>query len=144
MKDDQHHPAPDRDKLSSLAASFLLYTGPLAWLVQICAGMAMTSWPCFSDVERRTAPLPDYAWTPRAALALLVVCAVLAAATGLLSWYRYLRVRNEGPGGHDVLVEHGHGRTRYLMLWAVYLGTGFTLATLVTLAGFAMVPPCLG
>jgi hypothetical protein len=140
----EHHPAPHRDRLSPLSASLLLYTGPLAWFVQLCVGVAMTSWPCFPGMDRLDAPLSGYEWTRIGALAVLATCAVAACAAGLLSWRKFLEVREEREGGHNALVEMGQGRTRFVALWGVYLGLGFGLATLVTLVGFALVPRCLG
>lgn len=47
-----HEPAPARDNLSAWAASVLLYTGPVAWLIQMSAGLALTSRPCFLNGAR--------------------------------------------------------------------------------------------
>jgi len=140
----EHHPAPHRDKLSGWTASVLLYTGPLAWLLQICVGEMMTSWPCFPDSDRRAAPIAGYEWTWTAAIVLLVLCAVAACTTGVLAWRKFREVRGEREGGHEDLLEIGHGRTRFVALWAAYLGLGFAFATLLTLIAFALVPPCLG
>ena len=52
-------------------------------------------------------------------------------------------VHDEGEGSHEDLLEIGHGRTRFIVLWAAYLGAGSAVATLATLAGFALVPRCL-
>ncbi|QDZ06875.1 hypothetical protein FPZ24_04765 [Sphingomonas panacisoli] len=104
----------------------------------------MTSWPCFPSAIRRTAPLAGYDWARTGAVILLAVCAVLAAIAGATAWRHFRRVRDEASGGHDALAEIGHGRTRFVALWGAYLGAGFALATLVTLAGFLLVPQCLG
>jgi len=144
MTGGEHHPAPHRDRLSPLSASLLLYVGPLAWFVQLCAGVMLTSWPCFPSMERRAVPLPGYAWTHAGALALLVLCAVAAGFTGVLSWRKFREGRGERGDGKTALIEVGHGRTRFVALWGTYLGLGFALSTLVTLVAFAMVPRCLG
>ena len=143
MSGDQH-PAPQRDRLSTLAASLMLYTGPIAWIAQICVGEMMTSWPCFPDMDRRSSPVPGYEWAPIGALIVLVSCALAASAAGYASWRKFAEVRDEREGGHDELAEIGHGRTRFVALWGVYLGVGFALASLVTLVAFALVPQCLG
>ena len=140
----EHHPAPHRDKLSGWNASILLYTGPLAWLLQICVGEMMTSWPCFPDPDRRATPIAGYEWTWAGAMVLLVLCAAVACTTGILAWRKFREVREEREGGHEDLLEIGHGRTRFIALWAAYLGLGFAVATLLTLIAFALVPPCLG
>ncbi|MGN6818741.1 MAG: hypothetical protein ACTHJR_08725 [Sphingomonas sp.] len=140
----EHHPAPHRNKLSSWTASVLLYTGPLAWVLQICVGEMMTSWPCYPDMDRRTAPIAGYEWTWLGAIVVLALCALAACVAGLLGWRKFREVRDEREGGHEALLEIGHGRTRFISLWAAYLGLGFALATLVTLVAFILVPPCLG
>lgn len=141
---DPRHPAPGRDQLSPWKAGLLLCAGPLAWFVQLCAGVAMTSWPCFPDMDRREVPVSGYEWTTLGALLLLLACAVLACLAAFLSWRVYRQVKEEREGGHDTLVALADGRTRFMALCGVYLGAGFGLATLVTLVGFAMVPRCLG
>lgn len=144
MIGERHHPAPHRNRLSGLGASLLLYTGPVAWLVQLCVGEMMTSWPCFPAIDRLDAPLAGYGWTHVGAIAVLLLCALAAAVAGFLSWRKFVEVREEVEGDHDELVEVGHGRTRFVALWGVYLGGGFALATLVTLVAFLLVPRCLG
>lgn len=138
------HPAPQRDAVSPRLAAFMLFTGPLAWFAQFCIGVALTDWPCFPDVDRRTVPVEGYYWSGDAALAVLVLCALLSIASGLVSWRALRRVSDEKPGGHAHLIETGHGRTRFVALWGTILGASFSVATLTTLAGFAMVPRCLG
>lgn len=137
-------PAPQAHRLSSLGASVLLYTGPLAWLAQLMLGEMLTSWPCFPGPQHLDAPLAGYDWTRLASILLLLACALAAWGAGFASWRVFCSVRDEGKGGHDTLVEIGDGRTRFIALWGVYLGVGFGIVTLVTLAGFATVPRCLG
>ncbi|OJU22563.1 MULTISPECIES: hypothetical protein [unclassified Sphingomonas] len=120
--------------MSGLRASLLLCTGPIAWLVQLCVGAMMTSWPCFPETERRLAPLPGYRWTYAAAIALLVTCALAAALAGVMSWRRFAAARGDAT----------EERTRFIGLWGMCLGAGFALATLITLVAFLLVPQCLG
>lgn len=139
-----HHPAPHADRLSTPAASFILLTGPLAWFVQLCTGFMLLSWPCYPGDIRLVEPLAGYGWTRLAALLVLLACALLAAASGAFAWRKYQEVREEREGGHADLIHIGHGRTRFIALWGAILGVGFTLTTLATLAGFALVPRCIG
>lgn len=137
-------PAPKSARLSGLVASLLLYTGPLAWLSQLSLGEMLTSWPCFPGPQHLEIPMPGYDWTRIASIVLLALAAMAAWAAGFASWRIFQSVREEDEGGHDALVEVGHGRTRFIALWGIYLGGGFGVVTLLTLAGFAMVPRCLG
>jgi hypothetical protein len=148
MTDDRsalsHHPAPSAGELSSAQAAFLLFTGPIAWFVQLCVGSMLTSWPCFPGMERLSAPLAGYAWAHAAAVVVLLLAAALAAVSSLAAWRKFQAVRGEREGGHAELVSIGHGRTRFVALWGMILGAGFSLSILVNLVGFAMVPLCLG
>jgi len=137
-------PAPQGHRLSPLGASLLLYTGPLAWLLQLTIGEVLTSWPCFPGPEHLEAPLPGYDWTRIAAILLLIVCALAAWSAGFAAWRVFRSVRDEGKSGHDTLAEIGDGPTRFIALWGICLGFGFGAVTLLTLAGFALVPLCLG
>lgn len=139
-----HHPAPHADEVPIALTAFMLLTGPLAWFAQFCIGVALASWPCFPDRDRRIVPIAGYGWTGMAALILLILCAVVAMTAGLISWRTLRNVSKETKGGHAHLIEAGHDRTRFTALWGTILGAGFSLATLVTLAGFALVPRCAG
>ena len=148
MTDDRsllsHHPAPKGDELSPRMIAFLLYTGPLAWFAQLCIGMMLTSWPCFPGMERLGSPLKGYEWTRPAALLILLLCALLATVSGIVGFRKLQAVKEEREGGHHELIEVGHGRTRFVALWGTILGFSFTVATLVTLVAFTMVPRCAG
>ena len=138
------HPAPRADEIGTGMGAFLLFTGPLAWFAQLCIGFALLSWPCYPYDLRLSLPLDSYGWTQGVALLLLLACAVLAAASGLVSWRMLHRVDDETQGDKQELADVGEGRTRFTALWGMILGVGFTLATLTTLAGFALVPRCAG
>lgn len=136
-----HHPAPKGNPLSTARAGFLLITGPLAWFVQVCIGDSLLSWPCFPLDTRLEAPVPGYEGTRVIALVLLLLCATLAAASGMAAWRTLRAVMDETEDDH---VHIGRGRTRFIAMWGMILGFGFTIATLVTLAGLALVPRCVG
>jgi len=148
MTDDRqsvsHHPAPRADRLSTGMATFILFTGPVAWLVQLCVGAMLLSWPCFPDMARLAHPIAGYGWTRLAALLILLGCALLAAVSGFVAWRKLREVRDEREGDEGDLIHIGHGRTRFTALWGMILGWGFAVATLATLAGFALVPRCAG
>ena len=139
-----HHPAPHAERLSTGMAWFMLFGGPLAWLVQLSIGYMLVSWPCFPSGDKLAAPLAGYGWTGSAALIALFLAVVVAAAAGYTSWGKLREVRDEKEGGHADLMDVGHGRTRFVALWGAFLGGGFAVTTLVTLLGFVLVPRCLG
>jgi hypothetical protein len=139
-----HHPAPQRREFAARSAVFGLIGGPMAWFLQLCAGYALASGPCFADGERHAAPSAAYAWTWPAMVALMGVGVAVALAALWVSWRAFARTRDEAGGDHHHLMEVGAGRTRFLALWGMLLGAGFALATAVTAVAFAMLPRCAG
>lgn len=139
-----HHPAPQRDRVDLYESLFGVIGGPVAWFIQLCAGYALATWPCFPNSERAVTPLPGYEWTWPAMIALLVIGVLIALAAFLVSWRVLRRTRDEMKGDHRALMEIGAGRTRFLALWGVLLGGGFALATIVSAAAFIVLPRCAG
>jgi hypothetical protein len=137
--DRQPPPAPVR--LSGLAAFFIVFGGPIAWFVQLCAGEMLTSWPCFPSMERLPEPIGGYEWTRVAAVLLLALCAVVAIAAGLLGLVTYRRVNHVEARCPE---DPAWGRTCFLALWGTITGIGFAIATLVTLVAFIGLPRCAG
>jgi hypothetical protein len=115
---------------------FALAGGPLAWFVQLCAGYALATWPCFPADHRRLVPQNGYTWTFPLMVALLIAGVVVALLAFGVSWRTYARTRDE-TGGDD-------GRTRFLALWGMLLGAGFAVATSLTAVAFLLVPRCDG
>ena len=140
-----HHPAPARGNLSALATAFVLYTGPLAWFAQFCAGVALADWPCFPDDSRRSAPLLGYEWT-RPIAVIVAMLALAAMAVALAVAYRAYRAvqADEEDGGHHQLIEIGGERTHFVALWGICLNLGFAVATLLGLVAFVVMPRCAG
>lgn len=139
-----HHPAPKAERLSTPGALFLLFAGPLAWLLQLSAGFMLISWPCYPSDQRLASPIRGYGWTGTAAIAVLVLCTLVAAASGLAGLRKYREVQDEHGSGHEALLNVGHGRTRFIALWGAILGFSFAVAALVTLVAFILVPRCVG
>ncbi len=78
----------------------------------------------------------------------MIAASVAGALLGLealfISWRVLQRTKQEAPGDQRHLIEVGSGRTRFLALWGVCLGAGFTLVTLLTFVAFTTVPTCVG
>lgn len=128
------HPAPHRDRVSAFEALFGVLAPPLAWIVQLAAGFAMASEPCFYGSERHLAgPQPS-----GVLVGITIVALVVALAALVLSWAGFRRTRREKDVDRHHLIEVGQGRTRFLALWGMILGAGFALviaANLLALTG---------
>lgn len=138
------HPAPRADTLSTGIAFFILFGGPIAWFVQLCASIALLGWPCFPTTDRFSEPVAHYGWTRTAAEVLLWITLAVALTAGLLALRKFDQVRDEKSGGKTELIEVGHGRTRFTALWGVVLGFSFAVAIAITGIPFLMVTQCAG
>jgi amino acid transporter len=139
-----HHPAPLRHRVSLVEAAFSVLAGPLAWFVQLCAGYALATWPCFPEDHRTLIPQSGYLWSFPLMVALLIAGVLVALGAFAVSWRTYARTRDEAGGDHQHLIEVGVGRTRFLALWGMLLGAGFAVATSLTAIAFLLVPRCDG
>ena len=139
-----HHPAPKRHAVRLHESFFALFGGPIAWFVQLNVGFALASQPCFRNGERTVMPqwMPDWTW--EAMIALMILACAVALLAALVSWRAWARTGDEAAGDHRHVLEVGSGRTRFLALWGVVLGTGSALATALTAVAFFFLPRCAG
>jgi hypothetical protein len=139
-----HHPAPHRERATAAAMAFGLLGGPAAWFGQLCAGFALSSWPCFPNEQHLRVPISDFSWTWNATG--LVSLAALAIALSAMFVSRRLlqRTRDEDHGGHAHLAEIGAGRTRFLAFWGAIAGGAFAVATAFTGIALFILPRCAG
>lgn len=139
-----HHPAPQRDRVSSLQGVFGLLGGPGAWFIQLCAGYSLASWPCFPLDERRVLPLRNYDWTLEAIVAVSIGAILVAVSAAIVSRNMFRRTRDEAGGNPEHLLEVGTGRTRFIAVWGMALGSVFALAIAMTTVAFWVLPRCAG
>jgi hypothetical protein len=137
-----HHPAPQRNQVPVYRLFFSLFGGPLAWFVQLSAGFALASQPCFSDSHRLVAPTLAGSWA--AILAIAAAGAAIALASTLMASRDFARTQHEQTGEHPDLLEVGAGRTRFLALWGLCFGAGSSVVIVLTALGFLVLPRCGG
>jgi hypothetical protein len=118
------HPAPDRGRVGLGVLMLALLGAPAAWSLQHLALCAIASVACSGELEG--APGADQAWLSWV-LPLINLGALLAAGLATALAARILRrTRHEfGAGG---VMDAGEGRTRFLAIWGIWLGTVFMLA----------------
>jgi hypothetical protein len=123
---------------------FGLFGGPVAWYLQLNAGYALASEPCFRDGIRLATPVPPLQWTMPAMILLTVGAFVVALVSMVVSWRVYRRTTMQAPGEAAQSTDAGLGRMRFLAQWGVLLGGTFALATAITGAIFIALPRCAG
>lgn len=138
-----HQSDSRRSHQRRFASVFGLVGGPLAWFVQMCAGYALASWPCFPKDHRMVSPLAGYAWTSPAMVIALVAGVAVALAALFVSWRELIRTRHANADQRHQ-IESGAGRARFLALWGIFLGGGFALTTVITAFAFVVLPRCAG
>jgi hypothetical protein len=138
------HSAPYAGRVKQHESFFSLFGGPLAWYLQLCAGYALASQPCFRDRHRVAVPLPALQWTWTAMVLAMIAAVALALLSLLVSWRVFRRTGEEAPEGSTQSIEASAGRTRFLALWGVFLGSAFALAAAITAVAFITLPRCAG
>jgi hypothetical protein len=123
---------------------FALFGGPAAWFLQLCAGYALASEPCFRGGYRVAAPVPALQWTWPAMILAMAAAIAISLLSLLVSWRTFKRTREEGAGDAHPPIGVSEGRTRFLALWGVLLGSGFALASTFTAVAFLTLPRCAG
>ncbi len=139
-----HHPAPQRERATPAAMAFGLLGGPAAWFAQLCAGFALSSWPCFPNEQLMRVAVPGFSWTWNAIGLVSLAALAIASAAMFVSWRLLQRTREEEHGGHVHLAEVGAGRTRFLASWGTIAGGAFAVATAFTGIAFFILPRCAG
>jgi hypothetical protein len=143
-EDVSRHPAPHADRVKLGELFFGVSGGPLAWYFQLCTGYALASEPCFRDGVRVAAPLAGLQWTWPAMIVAMLAGVVIALLALGVSWRVFRRTQQEASGGSAHLLEVGAGRTRFLALWGVLLGSAFAFAAAMTAVAFILLPRCAG
>jgi hypothetical protein len=139
-----HHPSPHRARAPLPLIAFGLLGGPAAWFLQLCAGYALASTPCFHAGTRTAATIEGLEWTRGAIIVVSVIAAVVALGALALSRTLLARTREELEGGHHELMEIGTGRTRFLALWGVCFSAGAAVTIIATAFAFTVLPRCAG
>jgi hypothetical protein len=134
------HPAPAASAIGLGALWFGLFGAPAAWSVQLMLNYALVAHACFPAMSPRATPLYGALWVVQlvASIAAALV-AVLAGITALRGWRRS---REEHHGGHEVLLERGEGRTRFMVVSGIMLSTIFLFGIVMSALPLFLVSPC--
>ena len=138
------HRVPHAARANIISILFSVFAGPAAWFVQLCAGYALASAPCFNAGERLSAPVEALRWTAPAMIAIMIGAVTAALISLALSRSALNAINHEHAAGARDVSHPGVGRARFLAQWGVALGAGFAVATVVTAFGFMVLPRCAG
>ncbi len=134
------HPAPARGKVSLWSLFFSLAAPPLAWSFQSIAGYGISSEACYPGDTPRTVPIFSGMWD---LLLILNVAAIVIGVIAISVAYRnWNTTRGETDGDSQNLIERGEGRTRFIAMWGLLLGSGFVLATVFSSVALLISPQC--
>lgn len=129
---------PQRAPPLALGVALSLVGAPLAWFIEICAGYALASAPCFEPLERIPTIAAAAPWTMSA---LLGVCAASTAIAFLGSSLCYRMLQRTQRESEDSL---SRARTRFLARWGMLIGTAFAIASILVVPAYALLPRCAG
>lgn len=136
------HPAPHRERVGLGTITLVTLAPPLAWSVHLFTNYAFSSHACYPAGVPLLNPVAGFDWVQwlliavdLASIAACIVCALLAYRNWTISARELEETR--AP-----LIEIGEGRTRFLSIWGVIIGLGFTLAIIFDFVGLWIVPIC--
>lgn len=134
------HPAPERDRVSTLRLLAALLLAPGGWLVQLTASYLFASNGCDrSD----TGLVPDAVPLLWLILLLINIACLAAGVSGMTFALRaWRRTRDEKRGGGHHLLDVGEGRTRFAALSATIVSGIFLFAILAELAALLILQRC--
>lgn len=134
------HPAPERDRLSTLRLLGALLLAPGAWLVQLLASYFFSATACQRSDTGLVPTTVPMLWL----LLLLINFACLAggAAGIVLALRAWRRTRDEKPGGGHHLLDVGEGRTRFTALSATIVSGIFLFAILAEFCALLILQHC--
>lgn len=121
------HPAP----ASGTVANWRLIVGiagaPAAWTLQLSAATARAGNACIAgDGAKR--PVVDLDGVGAMIVAANLAALVLALASLALALLAYRQTRKQSSGRHRDILDTAEGRSCFLALWGVGIGTLFTVA----------------
>jgi hypothetical protein len=135
------HPAPEWHDIPAPATLFALGAAPVAWLAQLLAGFATTSYVCFTGLAH--APPPGVPGWLQPLLAAVNIAALLIALAGLATGAWFSR-RGAGQAARRAAGQLGarEGRTRFLVTFSMFSSAIFCVGILANSFSLFVVPLC--
>jgi hypothetical protein len=135
------HPAPQRHDIALAGTAFTLGAAPTAWLVQLLAAFAATSYLCDPGQPHPIVQtVPGWLQPAVSAINILALAiAVAGMATGFVLYRRTAHEHRERSGG---VLEVGEGRTRFLVTFGTFSSAAFGIAILANTFSLFVMPLC--
>lgn len=132
------HPAPHRHRVGLLALGFGIVGAPLAWDIELLAGVALSGRQCYPSDSPLAIPMWEGTWWFLLTMSFIAIAVGLFAA--LVAWRNWQRTHDESPKD----AYSGDGRTRFMALCGLLSSGLFLVALVFTMAILFLVPLCNG
>ncbi|MGN6159170.1 MAG: hypothetical protein ACTHNL_13815 [Devosia sp.] len=120
---------------------FALLAAPAAWVIELLAGFAFTSYFCFrGDPQFSIGPPPG--WLQPTVTAINIFALIIAIAAAFISFRLLRRTGGEREKHSGDAVEAGEGRTRVFSLWGLTGDAIFIVAIAANVLDLFLVPLC--
>ena len=134
-------PPAQLKRASTLATAFGLWAGPLAWFIQVCAGAALASWPCYPLDSPRLTPPSGYGWTWGTVIGISLAAVVISLLALFVSRAIYERTGAKRPSDQGE-VATADERACFMALWGMLLSAGSVAVTAFTTVVLFLLPRC--
>ncbi|CCE10497.1 conserved membrane hypothetical protein [Bradyrhizobium sp. STM 3843] len=134
------HPAPHRNRVSIGWLLAALFAPPIGWSLHLIANYALASHSCYPGSVPKSPTSPAGLWALLIAIDVVSLAISLAAIVfAYRAWQASIRemAQHESP-----MVETGEGRTRFLAVWALLIGSLFFLTVASDSAALWILKTC--
>lgn len=135
------HPAPLAGAVPRWLLFAALLAAPIAWFIQLCVDYGLASHACFPREHPLAAGLEVWPQLWPGSVALIIGALVVAGTASAAAFWMWMRTRHEVANVRG-LIEGAEGRTRFLAVWAFWIGIWFALQILFGAIGFLAVSGC--
>jgi hypothetical protein len=133
--------APETRSVRFLTLLFGACAAPIFWLGQVMLSYGVTAIICYPRDHPQHLTNGGPLFT--ALMAFDAVALIGCAASGLVSWRAWQRVRKDTVRDHRHVLHSGEGRDRFLAIWGIMSSLWFFAAVLFNVIASVTVPPCV-
>lgn len=116
------------------ALTFAVFGAPLAWMLQLCFGYALSAHACFPIDVPLVTPVWPWLWWVLVGIDMLAI--VIAGASLFTAWSCHVAWRGVDPRSV------GERRNRFIAQWSVLTSLLFSIAVMFTIVMVFIEPVC--